>query len=217
MFAAWRGQLLNNTVDGVLRNIGLSDFLPSNRESWNAATFQLRNFGATGGVGASGIPFFNVPGAPDAATARDVIILQSLVQALDLLASDEFAPAFANSTNLEDYRWGRLHRIVFDHPLGVDPFNIPNGGGFSSLAPNLPGVARAGGYEAVDASRHSARAAGLNEFMFGSGPARRFIADMGDPGSRMQVIPGGRSGIFLSPFYSDQLFLWLTNHYHPFP
>ena len=27
-----------------------------------------------------------------------------------LLASNEFAPAFGGSTNLEDYRWGKLHQ-----------------------------------------------------------------------------------------------------------
>ncbi|GAB4200113.1 MAG: penicillin acylase family protein [Wenzhouxiangellaceae bacterium] len=217
IYATWRGQMLDNTIDGVLTNIGLGDFLPDNREAFNGLAYQLRNFNTTGGVGASGIPFFNVPGAPDAATARDVIVLQSLRQALDLLASDEFAPAFGNSTNQNDYRWGMLHRIVFDHPLGIDPFNVPNGGGFSQVGQGLPGVARAGGYEAVDASRHSARADGLNEFMFGSGPARRFVAEMGEGGQRLQVIPGGRSGIFLSPFYSNQLPLWLTNQYHDQP
>lgn len=217
LFATWRGQALDNTIDGVLTNIGLGDFLPSERSAWTALAYQLRNFDQTNGVGASGIPFFNVPGAPDMATARDVIILKSLQEALDLLASDDFAAAFANSGNQSDYRWGRLHRIVFDHPLGSDPFNVPNGGGFSDLGPGLPGVARSGGYEAVDASRHSARADGVNEFMFGAGPARRFVGEMAVDGERLEVIPGGRSGVFLSPFYSNQLPLWLTNDYHDQP
>ncbi|MCG8464248.1 MAG: penicillin acylase family protein [Xanthomonadales bacterium] len=217
LYSAWRAQMLNNTVDGVLSGIGLGDFLPDSREAWDALAFQLRNYEQTQGVGASGIPFFNVPNAPDANTARDVIILQSMVQALDLLASDEFAPAFGNSEDLGDYRWGRLHRIVFDHPLGIDPFNVPNGGGFTSLDAALPGVARGGGYEAVDASRHSSRADGLNEFMFSAGPARRAVSEMGEGGQRLEVIPGGRSGVFLSPAYSNQLPLWLTNQYHELP
>lgn len=217
IYSTWRAQMLNNTIDGVLSSIGLGDFLPANREAWDGVAFQLRNFDQTQGVGASGIPFFNVPGAPDAATARDVIILQSALQAMDLLASDEFAPAFNNSTNLDDYRWGRLHRIVFRHPLDIDPLNIPNGGGFTSLGAGLPGVARGGGYEAVDASRHSSRADELNEFMFSAGPARRAVVEMTPGGARLQVIPGGRSGVFLSPNYSNQLPLWLTNQYHEMP
>ena len=115
-----------------------------------------------------------------------------------------------------DYRWGKLHRIKFDHPLDMDPFNVPNGGGFMDLAPDLPGLARQGGFEAVDASRHSARADGLNEFMFGSGPARRFVGEMTPDGViGHQTIPGGQSGVFLHPNYSSQLPLWLTNSYHP--
>ena len=140
----------------------------------------------------------------------------SLQQALDMLASDEFAPAFANSTNVMDYRWGNLHRIVFDHPLGVDPFNIPNGGGFLDLAPNLPGLARQGGFQAVDASSHSSRAISLNGFMFGSGPNRRFVGEMTPDGVvGHETIPGGQSGVFFHPNYSSQLPLWLTNNYHP--
>jgi acyl-homoserine lactone acylase PvdQ len=30
-----------------------------------------------------------------------------------------------------------------------------------------------------------------------------------------EVIPGGQSGVFLSPNYGSQLPLWLTNSYHP--
>ena len=54
-----------------------------------------------------------------------------------MLSSEEFAPAFAQSEDIMDYRWGKLHRIVFRHPLNGDPLNIPNGGGFTDLAPDL--------------------------------------------------------------------------------
>jgi penicillin amidase len=219
IFAAWRGQIIRNSVDATLSAIGLGDFLPGSQEAIRAVTYLLTDFEQNQGVGASGIPFFNVPGdnqPPTPADARDFVVLASLLGALDLLASDEFAPAFSGSTDLADYRWGKLHRIVFDHPLGVDPLNVPNGGGLSDLGEGLPGVARSGGRGAVDASAHGARADGLNEFMFGSGPARRFIASMTPDGpDGEEVIPGGRSGVFLSPHYADQLPLWLTNEYHP--
>ncbi|HET6564714.1 MAG TPA: penicillin acylase family protein, partial [Xanthomonadales bacterium] len=140
----------------------------------------------------------------------------SLERALEMLASDNFAPAFANSRNVMDYRWGKLHRIVFDHTLNVAPLNIPNGGDFSDLATDLPGLARQGGYEAVDASSHSARANTVNGFMFGSGPSRRFIGHMSPMGvEALEVIPGGQSGVFFSQNYDSQLPLWLTNDYHP--
>ena len=140
----------------------------------------------------------------------------SLQQALELLSSDEFAPAFANSTDIMDYRFGKLHRIVFRHPLNSDPFNIPNGGGFSDLAPDLPGLARQGGFQSVDASTPSARAETLNGFMFSRGANRRFVGEMMPEGvDGYQVIPGGQSGVFFHPNYSSQLPLWLTNSYHP--
>lgn len=106
--------------------------------------------------------------------------------------------------------------MVFDHPLG-GPFSIPPNR-LGHLAPELPGVARAGGFGAVDASAHNVRADGANEFMFGSGPARRFVGDLRADGPfAEEVIPGGTSGVLGSPFQADQLLLWLTNGYHPWP
>jgi len=160
----------------------------------------------------------SLPEAPRARppeVERDILILRSLQEALERLAGDEFRAAFNNSTNLEDYRWGKLHRIVFTHTLG-DPFNIPPAGGFAHLAPALRGVAVDGGFEVVDASGHDARAERLDAFMFDSGPARRFLGEARPEGVRgLQVIPGGQSGVLGSPLYASQLGLWLTNDYHP--
>lgn len=214
IYSVWRGQAIGNTIDATLSGIGLEDHLPGSRDAFRAFYNLLASFPERGGVGASGVPFFNVEEAPDMATARDTVLLASLAGTLELLASDEFAPAFGNSTDQNDYRWGRLHRIVFAHPLGADPFNVPNGGGLSDLDQDLPGVARAGGFEVVDASGHSSRAASVNGFMFSSGAARRTVAEM-SPGSpnASEVIPGGRSGVMVSPFYTNQLRLWLVNDY----
>ena len=168
----------------------------------------LRHLLATNGTGASGIVFFNGP------VGRDMAVLGALKAALDLAASPAFAPAFGGSTNLADYRWGKLHRIVFRHPLG-GPFSLPPGAGFTDLAAGLPGVASDGGFSVVDASSHSPRASTVNGFMFGSGPARRFVAEArrGDP-KAVQVIPGGESGNPAGPWFGNQLGLWLTNDYH---
>jgi len=222
IYSAFRGQAIRNTIDATLGAIGLGDNLPTGREANRAFMNLLQSFEQRQGVGASGIPFFNVPeieGLPapsSAADRRDFILLASLQAALDRLASDEFAPAFDNSTDLNDYRWGKLHRIVFSHPLGSVPFNIPNGFGLSDLSPELPGVARSGGFDVVDASGHNPRAQNLNDFMFSAGPARRTVAHMTPERPLVdEIIPGGRSGVFLSPFYINQLFLWLVNEYLP--
>ncbi|NND57303.1 MAG: penicillin acylase family protein [Xanthomonadales bacterium] len=208
VFAMWRSMLVQNTIDATLTAVGLGDNLPGSTAAQRAFSYHLLNYGTNGGVGASGLNFFSAGLAETVAG--------SMQQALDQLASDEFAAAFGNSDNILDYRWGKLHRIVFDHPLNSDPFNIPNGGGFMDLDPNLPGLARQGGYQAVDASSHSARADSLNGFMFGSGPNRRFVGTMTPDGvDGHETIPGGQSGVFFHPNYSSQLPLWLTNSYHP--
>ena len=207
VWAMWRSMLVQNTINATLTAYGLGDYLPPSSLAYNAFKHHLLNYGTAGGVGASGINFFTAGLAETVAG--------TLQLALDQLASDEFAPAFANSTNVMDYAWGKLHRIKFNHTLNSDPFDIPNGGGFSDLAADLPGLARQGGYQAVDASSHSSTADTLNGFMFGHGPSRRFVGDM-DPADvdAQEVIPGGQSGVFYSPNYSSQLPLWLTNNYH---
>ncbi|MEM1182674.1 MAG: penicillin acylase family protein [Acidobacteriota bacterium] len=215
IWSTFRGQVVQRVIDGTLTGIGLGDFLPDNRSAYVALANLLMNFDATGGVGASGVPFFQTGLGLSPADERDVILLQSLGAALDLLASDTFAAAFANSTDQSTYRWGKLHRIVFNHPLG-GPFDVPNAGGVSDVSPELRGVARAGGYEAVDASRHSSRADGVDEFMFGAGPARRFVGVLDPAGIQgFQIIPGGQSGVLTSPDYASQLRRWLVNDYHP--
>ena len=215
LYSAWRGQILANVVDATLTRLGLGTFPPDSERSLSALRNLLEEFPTKQGVGASGVNFFQVDGIASAPVARDFLILRSLRDALDLLASDSFASAFGNSTNQEDYRWGRLHRIIFDHRLGSS-FSIPGVGEFADLSAELPGLARSGGYETVDASAHSARAATVNGFMFGSGPSRRFVAELKPAGIKAcQILPGGQSGLINSQFHHDQLGRWLTNQYHP--
>ena len=209
IYSVWRGEVIANTIDATLQAVGLGDELPGSTTAWRALVNQLRLFPLTQGQAASGLTYFNFPSAPDPASARDGVLLASLQITLDRLASDEFASAFGNSTDQNDYRWGELHTIVFSHPLGDNtPFSFPPAGGDP--------IARAGGYEAVDASSHSARGRNVDSFDFGSGPARRNVSLLAPTGPQAQeVVPGGRSGVFLSPFYTNQLRLWLVNDYLP--
>jgi penicillin amidase len=209
IYSVWRSSFVDATVDAALNGIGLSALAPDNRFSMTALQNLLRN----GGVSASGLDFFAGGGTSDAALNTQVVMLQSLGDALDRLASDEFAAAFGNSSSQDDYRWGKLHRIVIDSPLG-GPFSVPPAfGAFPAPLDGLAGIPTDGGFGVVDASSHGVRGAGVNGFMFGSGPTNRLVVEMArrGPTRAESVWPGGTNAVPLNEFYVNQLPIWLTN------
>ncbi len=220
IWATTRGQLIRNSIDYTLSGVGLGSYLPGGNEAYNGLKFQLDAFGPLSGKGASGLDFFRkVPPSlveMEAPVRRDCVLLTSVSDALDLLASEAFAPAFAQSTNLNDYRWGKLHRITFKHTLG-SVLSIPGTTGypFTDLAEGLPGIARQGGYEVVDVGGHNVRANSVNGFTYGSGAVRRFIGEMTDTPTLLQIAPGGQDGKPGGMGYISQLPRWLVNAYKP--
>lgn len=214
IYSVWRGQFIKNTIDAVLGAGNLPR--PSSASTVAALKNLLDNFGTRAGAGASGVQFFNVPGIPNTAETaparRDILVLKSLSDALALLASEEFAPAFARSTDQNEYRWGKLHRLVLRHPMG-GPFNTPPAGGqFPPPLAGLQGIPVDGGFEVVDASTHNSRAATLDGFMFTNGPVRRSVSEATPAGIRgFTSLPGGPSGVVSSPLYINLLRPWLTN------
>ncbi|HZP68222.1 MAG TPA: penicillin acylase family protein [Rudaea sp.] len=218
LFFMWRSNAIKNVVDGTLTNYGLTDYLPGDDSAYTALKFLLDAFPLLGGHGASGINFFAVQGAPDAASARDYVLLKSLQDALDQLSGSSFAAAYGQSTDLSTYHWGALHRFVLVHPLG-SVFNIPgpNPYGFTDLSPELPGLARDSAFETVNPGGGSLRVSGVDDFMFSgaTAPGRRFVGQMSSPISAVEVIPGGESAVLGDPNYASQLLLWLTGNYHP--
>jgi penicillin amidase len=186
--------------------------LPEDSEALKALRYLLENYATNGGIGASGVNFFNVPGVSNAADRRDIVILQALANTLDALASPALNDVFGGSTNQDDYRWGKLHRIVFDHILGP-PFSIPpTGGAFPQPLENLLGIPTDGGFSTVDAATHPVRATGVNDFMFAHGPSNRSVYQAWPSGMRgVSALPGGISGVLGSPLYFNLLPGWLTN------
>jgi penicillin amidase len=218
LYNVWRAKAIRSVIDARLAALGV---LSAGAGDALKALHHLLSEAPFDGVGHSGVDFF--PSAlplADAEDRRDHALLVALRAALDALASDAFAPAFGNSTNLDDYRWGRLHRVTFDHRS--DPLaSIPPQAGYADLAPGLPGISRDGGYEVVNASGFSARADSVNGFRFGSGPVRRYVGQplwgkngAGPRISGENVVPGGSSGIPGDPLYAAQLGDWLTADYH---
>jgi penicillin amidase len=214
LYSVWRGQFIRNSIDATLEGVPLPPGVTLPKPGGQLAMTALRSLleRPEPGIGASGINFFNAP-ASAADDRRDIVILKSMADALARLAGPAFAAAFGNSTDQRDYRWGKLHRIVLDHPLG-GPFSVPPAFGAipNPLGNALPGFPTDGGFGVVDASNHDPRAQTANEFMFGNGPVNRFVAEAGAGGVRAESVwPGGTSGIPGNRFYANLLPAYLTN------
>ena len=133
---------MQNTINATLEAI--SPQLPKSGTQFavKAPLHLLDNFAQNQGIGKSGLNFF--PMAAEGLTPEQncyLLILRSLEEALNLLAGDPFAPAFNHSTNLQDYSWGKLHRVTFKHVLG-GPFSIPPAAGFEEYPTGSPPMAR---------------------------------------------------------------------------
>jgi penicillin amidase len=213
IYSVWRGQFIRRTVLQTLAEVGLGDFEPSSQQLLTAVRNFLDRFSERAGLGASGLNFFDVPGVTNPASRRDIIILESLKSALELLKSPAFAPAFGGSANQGDYNWGRLHRLVIDHPLG-DDFSLTGDRTDNPFRPpfaDLPGLPVDGGLETIDAASHTSRANSLQDFEFRQGPIRRFVSSLGGSRRTESSLPGGVSEDPISPLFSNLLGPWLTN------
>jgi penicillin G amidase len=220
IYSVWRTQAIRNGVDLTLTGLGVPT--PGSGEAIKA----LRHLVERDGIGLSTIDFFGwaaAAGLTRPAERRDFVMLKSLSDALARLASSDYQAAFGGSTNQDDYRWGKLHRITFDGLVVGGPFSIPSTlpgatPGFEPSFPGLPGLATDGGFGVVDASSHGARADSANAFTFGSGPNRRYVGVPGTaPGSidGQTALPGGMSGVLGHRFYANLLGRWLTNDTYP--
>jgi penicillin G amidase len=222
VYSVWRGRFAANVIDRTIAPFKLSPPGSDHNSTLPALRHLLENFSAQQGVGASGLNFFNHEnlsqrlGFTSAADARDYVLLEALSDAGALLQSDGFAPAFNKSSNFGDYRWGKLHRITFAHPLG-SPFSVPPGNGaFPAPLAGLPGIPRSGGIGTPDVGNHPVRASTVNGFTFGSGPSRRYVGEVGPTSIRAETsLPGGVSALPTSPYYINLLPLWLTNATYP--
>jgi penicillin amidase len=218
IYTVWRNQILANTILAALQRVDLTGVQPGLDRLLVNLRFMLDNFSSNQGVGASGLNFFEVPGIDaQPGIRRDILILKSVKDALNLLAGDAFADAFNRSTNQSDYRWGKLHRITFSHIFGglAPQFSVPTAGNFADLAPTLPGLATDGGFETIDNAPSNAIDPWSHAYTFGVGPARRYVGELRRGRIKsVQIIPGGQSGVPDNRFYVNQLSSWLTNDYH---
>lgn len=209
LYSMWRSQMIQSSIDATLVAMGLGEFTPGSAQSVTA----LKNLIENGGQSASGVDFFNA-GAQTQEADVQAAILHALTAALDTFESPEFATVFAECTgDATDARWGCLHRIVFESPLG-EPFSVPSAfGAFPQPLPALPGIPTDGGFGVVDASSHKARIESADGFMYVSGATNRLVVE-GRPFNlkARSVWPGGTSAVPGDEFYLyPMLPNWLTN------
>ncbi len=210
IYTLWRSQFIQSVIDAKLMPYKLP--VPDGARPLTALRNLLENFDTRKGIGASGIDFFAAAGIANAADRRDLYILQSLKSALNLLASDSFKTAFVNSTNQNDYRWGKLNRLLLSHPLGPN-FSVPSAGGmYPSPLPGLLGLPVDGAYQTVDPSSDSLRGNDENGFVFHFGASERSIAEALPSGVRgSSSLPGGVSAVMTSADYFNLLPQQLRN------
>lgn len=209
IFYVWQGRFLVNTIEHTL----LKNSLPVESYPIYTATalHLLDTFNSTHGIGASGLNFFDSGTVLDPYVARDYLILKSLREALDLLKSHSFSAAFAFSSNQNDYRWGKLHRVIFNNPLGR---NIPPLGGFNNYTPKLPGIPRDGGIETINAASFNGLARNPSDFIFTSGASLRDILEMSPTAITSFIsLPGGENEEPTNPYFANMLGDWLTGNY----
>lgn len=100
------------------------------------------------------------------------------------------------------WRWGKLHTVEFEHPLGkVKPLNYLF---------NVGPFAAGGGYFQVD---NMSTARYEDSFKVKLGASVRRLIDYKNPERSLGVLPTGNVGHFNSPFYDDQAELFINGQY----
>ena len=106
--------------------------------------------------------------------------------------------------DIEDWAWGKMHRLTFGHPLG-------------SVKP-LDRIFRRGPYP-IGGDGDTIWASGANRIDLGEremvGPPFRFIADLSDWNRCLGILVPGQSGHPASPHYDDNIAGYFRGEYHP--
>lgn len=220
--SAWRWDSTREKLLALRRFVdGRGADNPGSLASWNPATGEA--------------VFFDDVRTADRVETSDELMLASLAGALDFLASPPTGPGQGGfgTTDQAQWLWGLRHQARFESVI-ADFI----GGGDSSLAlitdlfqfttelfpladsyppgdprAELKWFPRGGDNYGVDAANPGFSG---TRFTHGSGPAMRIVFALKDGEMRGAfALPGGESGIKDSPFFADQLKLWLANATNP--
>jgi penicillin amidase len=105
--------------------------------------------------------------------------------------------------NISDWRWGKVHTLTFQHPLGkvspldkifnVGPFEVPSG------------------RDAINKLSFKLDSTGV--YNVTSGPSMRIALDFADVKNSESIIPTGQSGNVMSKYYSNQSEKYVNGQY----
>jgi len=131
--------------------------------------------------------------------SKDEMIVKCLSEA------DASLTEYFGSRDIDRWSWGELHTFTFAHPLGI----IPPFKWFWNRGP----FPYPGDVSTVDPGYFN----NINEkpYKVTEGASMRHIIDFGDPSGARFVISTGESERWLSPYYDNQLKLWLKVETHP--
>ncbi len=210
IFNAWLVRAIQRTFGDELARVGLSGVGTSNTgrgfvRLMTLPPAQLATYDASTGESALW---------DDIDTAEVESKDQRIVLAmLDAFASLEQSFGSADDTT---WRWGALHRVVFDPQVPLWPIRIPN----NTTGPFAKGFPRHGDQWNVDASNPgiSRALSSALDFTFGSGPTQRFVAELTPEGPIIRnALPGGAQMFKDSPWFANEAELWRRNQTHRVP
>lgn len=125
------------------------------------------------------------------------LLLPALQRALDLLEK-------RYGRQPKEWQWGKLHKLLFEHPLSIVPIV-----GRSWKSRSYP--ASGDGYTVNQSDVKMEFPPGE----IGIIASCRMIIDVGEWDNSRAALPGGQSGYPASPYYQDGLEDWVNGRYHP--
>jgi len=110
-----------------------------------------------------------------------------------------------NSSDSKDWKWGNIHTITHNHPLGqVDALKK-----YFNVGP----LEIIGGNEVINNQMFALDTTGV--FPVVAGPAVRTVIDLSNMKGAESINPTGQSGNFLSKHYDDQAQMFVNVEYRP--
>jgi penicillin amidase len=142
-------------------------------------------------------PWYDDPDTP-AIETRDNVLRAGFISAVDYLDS-------AYGGDIARWKWGRPHTLTLINLFGGQ---IPIVGRMMNRGP----YPMNGAFNTVNAALYRL----TQPFHMLAGPSQRHIFDLANTDRSQQIMPGGISGNFMSPYYADQVDLWRAVKYRPF-